>query len=134
MQLNQTNLIKIYANYRTVSVEVMAFFKLYLVVKNLFSRYVLLRITNINLKYLALTNWLQAQPPAVKSQVATIGSVTLQEKIGLLEGNVESLLKKDQSINEEIKAVKSNVNSVQTGLANQIRQINVCNIQYVEHT
>ena len=127
MQLNPRNLIKIYTNYRMVSVEVMVLFKLYLVVKNLFLRYLWLRITNINSKYLALTNWLQAQPTAVKSQVATIGSVSLKEKIGLLEGNVESLLKKDRSINEEIEAVKSNMNSMQTGLANQIQQINVCN-------
>ena len=85
--------------------------------------------------HLAFTNWLQAQSPAnVKSQAPTIASVSLQEKIGLLEENVEALLKKDRSINEEIKAVKSNVNSVKNGLSNQIRQINVCNIQYVEHT
>ena len=77
-----------------------------------------------------MTNWLQTQPTAVKSQVATIGSVSLKEKIGLLEGNVESLLKKDRSINEEIEAVKSNMNSMQTGLTNQIRQINVCYILY----
>ena len=87
-----------------------------------------LKITNI--KHLAFTNWLQAQSTAVKSQAVTIGSVSLNEKIGLLEGNVESLLKKDRSINEEIEAVKSNMNSMQTGLANQIRQINVCNILY----
>ena len=80
------------------------------------------------MKHLAFTNWLQAQSTAVKSQAVTIGSVSLNEKIDILEGNVESLLKNDQSINEEIKAVKSNVNLVKTGLANQIRQINVCNI------
>ena len=82
------------------------------------------------MKHLAFTYWLQAQPTAVKSQAVTIGSVSLSEKIDLLEGNVESLLKNDQSINEEIKAVKSNVNSVKFGLANQIQQINVCNILY----
>ena len=68
---------------------------------------------------------LQGQQPAAKSQAATVESSELKEKITLLEENVESLMNQDQSLDEEIKEVKNNFETVKNGLTNQIQLINV---------
>ena len=63
----------------------------------------------------------KAQKPATKSEVASAGTNDLNAKINLLAENVQSLLDRNQTIDEEIKSVKSNVQS----MTNQIHQINV---------
>ena len=68
---------------------------------------------------------LQEQQSAAKSQVATVESFELKEKITLLEENVESLMNQDRSLDEEIKEVKNNFETVKNGLTNQIQLINV---------
>ena len=68
---------------------------------------------------------LQGQQSAAKSQVATVESSELKEKITLLEENVESLMNQDRSLDEEIKEVKNNFETVKNGLTNQIQLINV---------
>ena len=73
---------------------------------------------------LELTDLLQTRQPAAKSQA--VKSIELQEKIDVLEENVETLLNQDRNINGEIREVKSNVETVKDGLSNQIQQINVC--------
>ena len=62
----------------------------------------------------------KAENPATKSQ-ASVGTNDLNTKINLLAENVQSLLDRNQTIDEEIKSVKSNVQS----MTNQIHQINV---------
>ena len=84
---------------------------------------ILLNSTSIS----ELTELLQTRQPAAKSQAA-VKSIELQEKIDLLQENVEKLLNQDRNINLEIKEIKSNVESVKNGLSNQIQQINVCQI------
>ena len=64
---------------------------------------------------------LKAEKPATKSEVASAGTNDLNAKINLLAENVQSLLDRNQTIDEEIKSVKSNVQS----MTNQIHQINV---------
>ena len=59
--------------------------------------------------------------PATESDVASGGKNDLNAKINLLAENVQSLLDRNQTIDEEIKSVKSNVQS----MTNQIYQINV---------
>ena len=68
---------------------------------------------------------IQTLQPAVKSQAVVVESVDLREKIYLLEQNVKSLLDQDRNINQEIKEVKSNFETVKNGLTNQIQQISV---------
>ena len=68
---------------------------------------------------------LQGQQSAAKSQAATVESSELKEKITLLEDNVESLMNQDRSLDEEIKEVKNNFETVKNGLTNQIQLINV---------
>ena len=63
----------------------------------------------------------EAQKPGTKSQAASAGTNDLNAKINLLAENVQSLLDRNQTIDEEIKSVKSNVQS----MTNQIHQINV---------
>ena len=62
----------------------------------------------------------KAENPATKSQ-ASVGTNDLNTKINLLAENVQSLLDRNQTIDEDIKSVKSNVQS----MTNQIHQINV---------
>ena len=76
-------------------------------------------------KHLGLTDLLQAQQPALKSQAVVVKSVDLRTKIDLLEQNVESLMNQDRSMNKEIQEVKSNFETVKNGLTNQIQQISV---------
>ena len=72
----------------------------------------------------------KAQKPATKSEVASAGTNDLNAKINLLAENVQSLLDRNQTIDEEIKSVKSNVQS----MTNQIHQINVSlTINHVIH-
>ena len=71
---------------------------------------------------------LQGQQSAAKSQVATVESSELKEKITLLEENVESLMNQDRSLDEEIKEVKNNFETVKNGLTNQIQLINVSSL------
>ena len=71
----------------------------------------------------------KAENPATKSQ-ASVGTNDLNTKINLLAENVQSLLDRNQTIYEEIKSVKSNVQS----MTNQIHQINVSlTINHVIH-
>ena len=63
----------------------------------------------------------KSEKPATKSQDATVGTNDFNAKINLLAENVQSLLDRNQTIYEEIKSVKSNVQS----MTNQIHQINV---------
>ena len=60
-----------------------------------------------------------------ESQAARIESADLNEKLNLLAENVQSLLERNQTIDNEIETVKSNVESLFKGFATQIRQINV---------
>ena len=61
--------------------------------------------------------------PALKSQAVRIESVGSNEKINLLAENVQSLLDRNQTIDNEIKIVQSNVESIAKGLTNQIKQL-----------
>jgi methyl-accepting chemotaxis protein len=63
----------------------------------------------------------KSEKPENKSAVASAGTNDLNTKINLLAENVKSLLDRNQTIDEEIKSVKSNVQS----MINQIHQINV---------
>ena len=78
-----------------------------------------------SLNDLGLTDLLQAQQPALKSQAVVVKSVDLRTKIDLLEQNVESLMNQDRSMNKEIQEVKSSFETVKNGLTNQIQQISV---------
>ena len=62
----------------------------------------------------------KSEKPATKSQ-ASVGTNDLNTKINLLAENVQSLLDRNQTIDDEIKSVKSNFQS----MTNQIQQINV---------
>ena len=62
----------------------------------------------------------KAKTPATKSQ-ASVGASDFAAKINLFAANVQSLLDRNQTIDEEIQSVKSNVES----MTNQINQINV---------
>ena len=66
---------------------------------------------------------LKTENAAITSQ--PVESVNFNEKINLLSENVQSLLDRDQTIDEEIKTVKSDFEAMVTGLTNQVRQINV---------
>ena len=72
-----------------------------------------------------MADLLKLNQPAPKSQAVRIESVGLNEKINLLAENVQSLLDRNQTIDNEIKTVQSNVESIAKGLTNQIKQINV---------
>ena len=63
----------------------------------------------------------KTEKQATKSQAGADGTGDLNAKINLLAENVQSLLDRNQTIDEEIKSVKSNVQS----MTNQILQINV---------
>ena len=67
---------------------------------------------------------LNGNQPATKSEVASVGTSGLTAKINLLAENVQSLLDRNQTLDEEIKTVKSNVQS----MTNQIQQINVSTV------
>ena len=69
-----------------------------------------------------LTDLLQAQQSALKLQ-AVVESADLREKISFFEKNIESSLHQDHMINQEIKKVKMNVESVKTELTNHIKNI-----------
>ena len=62
----------------------------------------------------------KTENPAMKSQ-ASVATNDLNAKFNLLAENVQSLLDRNQTIDDEIKSVKSNVQSMTT----QIQQINV---------
>ena len=72
-----------------------------------------------------MADLLKLNQPAPKSQAVRVESVGLNEKINLLAENVQSLLDRNQTIDNEIRTVQSNVESIEKGLANQIKQINV---------
>ena len=63
--------------------------------------------------------------PAPKSHAVRVESVGLNERINLLAENVQSLMDRNQTIDNEIKTVQSNVEFIAKGLTNQIKQINV---------
>ena len=63
--------------------------------------------------------------PALTTKIGPIVSNDLNEKINLLSENVQSLLDRDQTIDEEIATIKSDFQTTAKGLTNQIRQINV---------
>ena len=75
-----------------------------------------------------MTDFLQAQQSqaALKSSAPQAGSVEMIEKITLLEKNIQALTNREDNIHAEIKAVKTNVESVKRGFTAQIHQINVC--------
>ena len=64
---------------------------------------------------------LKPQQQGLKSPAADIKSNDIIEKINLLAENIQSLVERNQTIDDEIKMVQSNFASV----AYQIRQINV---------
>ena len=64
---------------------------------------------------------LKPQQQGLKSPAADIKSNDIIEKINLLAENVQSLVERNQTIDDEIKMVQSNFASV----TYQIRQINV---------
>lgn len=59
------------------------------------------------------------------SQQVISESNDFNEKISLLEENVQSLLSEDQNINDEIRKIKLNVELVNSDLVNQLQQIDV---------
>ena len=63
--------------------------------------------------------------PAPESQAVGDESVNFNEKINLLAENLQSLMDRNQTIDNEIKKVQSNVQFVAKRLTNQIKQINV---------
>ena len=77
------------------------------------------------MEFSGLSDLLKLNQPAPKSQAVRVESVGLNEKINLLAENVQSLLDSNQTIENEIEAVQSNVESIAKGLTNQIKQINV---------
>merc|ERR1719284_798493 len=58
------------------------------------------------------------------TKIEPVVSNDLNEKINLLSENVQSLLDRDQTIDEEIKTVKSDFEAMAKGMSNQIQQIN----------
>ena len=75
-----------------------------------------------------MTDFLQAQQSqaALKSSAPQAESIEITEKITLLEKNIQTLTNREDNIHAEIKAVKTNVESVKRGFTAQIHQINVC--------
>ena len=71
-----------------------------------------------------MTDFFQAQQSQSDLQ-STSGSVEVADKISLLEENIQTLTNQRDVFNGEIKAIKSNVESVEKKLINQIHQINV---------
>ena len=63
--------------------------------------------------------------PDLTTKIGPVVSNDLNEKINLLSENVQSLLDRDQTIDEEIATIKSDFQTTAKGLTNQIRQINV---------
>ena len=63
--------------------------------------------------------------PALTTKTGPVVSNDLNEKINLLSENVQSLLDRDQTIDEEIATIKSDFQATAKGLTNQVRQINV---------
>ena len=72
-----------------------------------------------------MADLLKQNQPAPKSQAVRVESVGLNERINLLAENVQSLMDRNQTIDNEIKTVQSNVEFIAKGLTNQIKQINV---------
>ena len=66
--------------------------------------------------------------PALTTKIGPVVSNDLNEKINLLSENVQSLLDRDETINEEIKTVKSDFAAIAKGLTNQVLQINVSSL------
>ena len=81
----------------------------------------IVRKINAYANFIGLADMLKTEKPVTKSEVAPIETSALTGKINLLAENVQSLLDRNQTIDEEIKSVKSNVQS----MTNQIHQINV---------
>ena len=73
---------------------------------------------------------LKTENAAIISQ--PVESVNLNEKINLLSENVQSLLDRDQTIDEEIATIKSDFQATAKGLTNQVRQINVSSISFLK--
>ena len=71
-----------------------------------------------------MTDFLEAQQSQSDLQ-STSRSVDVIKKISLLEENFQTLANQGEMFNDEIKAIKSNVELVEKGLTNQIHQINV---------
>ena len=74
-----------------------------------------------------MTDFLEAQQSQSDLQ-STSRSVDVIKKISLLEENFQTLANQGDVFNDEIKAIKSNVELVVKGLTNQIHQINVSSI------
>ena len=68
--------------------------------------------------------------PDLTTKTGPMVSNDLNEKINLLSENVQSLLDRDETMNEEIKTVKSDFAAMEKGLTNQVRQINVSSISF----
>ena len=75
-----------------------------------------------------MADLLKQNQPAPKSQAVRVESVGLNERINLLAENVQSLMDRNQTIDNEIKTVQSNVEFIAKGLTNQIKQINVSSL------
>ena len=69
--------------------------------------------------------------PELSTKTGPMISNDLNEKIDLLSENVQSLLDRDETISDEIKTVKSDFEAMSKGLTNQIRQINVSSIRFL---
>ena len=63
--------------------------------------------------------------PDLTAKIGPVVSNDLNEKINLLSENVQSLLDRDQTIDEEIAAIKSDFQAKAKGFTNHVRQINV---------
>ena len=77
-----------------------------------------------SLEFSDLADLLNGNQPVSKPQAGTYGTSDFSTQINLLAENVQSLLDRNQTIDEEIQSVKSKVQS----MTNQIHQINVRSI------
>ena len=73
---------------------------------------------------------LKTEQPSVISPATPVRPIELTEKVNLLSENVQSLLDRDQTIEEEILTIKSDFEAMTKGLINQVRQINVSSISF----
>ena len=72
---------------------------------------------------------LKTEHAAIISQPGESDDLT--EKMNLLSETVQSLLDRDQTFDEEIVTIKSDFEAMEKGLTNQVRQINVSLIRFL---
>ena len=76
---------------------------------------------------------LKMERPDLTTKIEPVVSNDLNEKINLLYENVQSLLDRDQTIDDEIVTIKSDFEALSQGLTTQINQINVSSFSYLKN-